>query len=519
MLSHIMSVLPIQVMLLLPEILMSLSALVILILGTLLNNKNNFSYRISSNITIVILLVAFIFIFTDQQQLFAEAKSHLIFSNMLRIDAFTQLFKALVIIAGIVVLVMSVSYSKVDSAFSKPEFPVLLLLSIVGMSLMISANDLMSFYLALELQSLVLYVLASINRDDRFSSEAGIKYFILGAFSSAMILYGSSFIYGIAGGTDFATINATLSTYNVIPIVAIVGLVLILVGLCFKISAVPFHMWTPDVYQGVPTPVTAFFAAAPKIATFAFLIRILNDTFGFIENDWQQITVFVSAASMIVGSVGALMQKNIKRLLAYSSIGHIGYALMAVSSYSQLGVQSLIIYLELYLTMTLGIFAVVLLIRKKETDGISSKKSFIEDISELSGLAKTYPLRAAAIAIFMLSMAGIPPLAGFWGKLFVFKAAIASEMYILAVIGVISSVVACFYYLRIIKVMYFDDVKICLVKYSGKGMVLIVVVATLFNLLFFVYPVPFIQGADSASQVLWQVAGNEVKDLALVVLK
>jgi NADH-quinone oxidoreductase subunit N len=325
---------------------------------------------------------------------------------------------------------------------------VLVLLATLGMLLMISANDMIALYLGLELQSLALYVVAAINRDNLRSTEAGLKYFVLGALSSGMLLYGVSLVYGYTGNTGFEQIAAALGGSER-QLGLVFGLVFVLAGLSFKISAVPFHMWTPDVYEGAPTPVTAFFAAAPKLAAMALLVRVVMGAFEPLAVDWQQIIVFISIASMVLGSFAAIGQRNIKRLMAYSSIGHVGFALVGLASNSQAGVRGVAIYMLIYLVMTLGTFAFVLAMRRKEGN--------VEQIGDLAGLSNTNPVMATILTILMFSLAGIPPLAGFWAKWYVFLAAINAGLYMLAVIGVLASVVGAYYYLRIIKIMWFDE--------------------------------------------------------------
>ncbi len=362
-------------------------------------------------------------------------------------DPFARFMKFLTLLGAAVTLIMSVGFAKAEK-FDKFEFPVLVLLATLGMLLMISANDMLALYLGLELQSLALYVIAAINRDNVRSTEAGLKYFVLGALSSGMLLYGISLVYGYTGHTSFDAIAAALSGGER-QLGLVFGLVFVLAGLCFKISAVPFHMWTPDVYEGAPTPVTAFFAAAPKMAAMALIVRVTMGAFEPIGTDWQQIIVFVSIASMALGAFAAIGQKNIKRLMAYSSIGHMGYALVGLAANSEAGVRGVVIYMLIYLVMTLGTFAFILAMRRKDGN--------VEQISDLAGLSSTNPVMATILTILMFSLAGIPPLAGFWGKWYVFLAAINANLYALAIIGVLASVVGAFYYLRIIKIMWFDE--------------------------------------------------------------
>ena len=364
------------------------------------------------------------------------------------------------------------------------------------MMMMISANDLISLYVGLELQSLPLYVLAAMRRDTVKSSEAGLKYFVLGALSSGLLLYGASLLYGFTGTTEFTALAAAFTESSGHPPLGVIfGLVFLLSGLAFKISAVPFHMWTPDVYEGAPTPVTAFFAAAPKIAAMALLVRVLVGPLEPLTDQWTQIIVFMSLASMILGSFAALNQTNIKRLMAYSSIAHVGFALVGLAAGDVDGVRGVLIYMTIYLFMTIGAFAIILNMRQHDR--------MVEDIGDLAGLAKTHPMMAAAMAIFMFSMAGIPPLAGFFGKLYVFLAAVNAGLYLLAIIGVLTSVVGAFYYLRIVKLMYFDESHEPIDRKVGRDNAIILTATAVFILLFFIYPRPVISAATVASTSLF----------------
>ncbi len=373
------------------------------------------------------------------------------FDGSFRFDAFARFMKMIVLISSAGALLLA-SNDMREGRYLKFEYAVLLLLATAGMLMMISANDLIGLYLALELQSLALYVLAAFKRDDVRSSEAGLKYFVLGALSSGMLLYGASLIYGFTGATNFNDIAAVALTKGAGQNIGLIfGLVFLMVGLAFKISAVPFHMWTPDVYQGAPTPVTALFSAAPKAAAFALLTRVMITAFGGIKPQWQQIIVFLSIASMVLGAVAAIGQTNIKRLLAYSSIGNMGFVLVGLAAASPEGIEGVLIYLATYLVMTLGSFAVVLCMRRDSGP--------VEDIDDLSGLATTNPGMAATMAIMMFSLAGIPPLAGFWGKYYVFLAAVKADLWPLAIIGVVASVIGAFYYIRIVIIMYVNEAK------------------------------------------------------------
>jgi NADH-quinone oxidoreductase subunit N len=406
-----------------------------------------------------------------------------IFDGAFVSDGLTRFLKVLVLVAAALTLLMTMD----DFARAKVmlfEYPVLVLLATLGMVMMISANDLIALYLGLELQSLALYVIAAFKRDDLKSSEAGLKYFVLGALSSGMLLYGASMLYGVTGGTGYATIAAALKTSDMASNIGlIVGLVFVMVGLAFKISAVPFHMWTPDVYEGAPTPVTAFFAGAPKVAAMALLLRFTQGALPAASEQWQQIVIFLSIASMVLGAFAAIGQTNIKRLMAYSSIGHVGFALVALAANNAEGVAGVLIYLTIYVAMTLGTFACILSMRRGDKN--------VEDISELAGLAKTDLRLASILAILMFSLAGIPPLAGFWAKWYAFLPAIKAGLYPLAVIGVIASVIGAFYYLRIIKVMFFDESAKPFEPVEAKALV-VMALSALF-VVFFV--LPFIGGA------------------------
>jgi NADH-quinone oxidoreductase subunit N len=423
--------------LLAPELIIAIGAMVLLMVGVYSSER---SYGIVNALAVLLLIVAggWMLLWPADGQAFGGA-----FVS----DPFARFMKLLTLLGSALTLVMSTGFAR-EQKFDKFEYPVLVLLATLGMLLMISANDMIALYLGLELQSLALYVVAAINRDNLRSTEAGLKYFVLGALSSGMLLYGVSLVYGYTGNTGFEQIAAALGGSER-QLGLVFGLVFVLAGLSFKISAVPFHMWTPDVYEGAPTPVTAFFAAAPKLAAMALLVRVVMGAFEPLAVDWQQIIVFISIASMVLGSFAAIGQRNIKRLMAYSSIGHVGFALVGLASNSQAGVRGVAIYMLIYLVMTLGTFAFVLAMRRKEGN--------VEQIGDLAGLSNTNPVMATILTILMFSLAGIPPLAGFWAKWYVFLAAINAGLYMLAVIGVLASVVGAYYYLRIIKIMWFDE--------------------------------------------------------------
>ncbi|AOF88753.1 NADH-quinone oxidoreductase subunit NuoN [Sinorhizobium sp. RAC02] len=421
-----------------PEIILAIGALALLMIGVFSGERSGTTV---TGLAVALLIISglWLVLATGEGQAYGGA-----FVS----DAFAKFMKVLALIGSITAMVMTVGHARSEQ-LDRFEFPVLIVLSTLGMLLMISANSLLSLYLALELQSLALYVVAAINRDSLRSTEAGLKYFVLGALSSGMLLYGMSLVYGFTGQIGFQEIAAALTAEGR-SLGLVFGLVFILAGLAFKISAVPFHMWTPDVYEGAPTPVTAFFAAAPKVAAMAMLVRIVIEAFEPVVADWQQVIVFISIASMLLGSFAAIGQRNIKRLMAYSSIGHMGYALVGLASGSMAGVRGVALYMLIYMVMTLGTFACILAMRRKEGGNV-------ENIDDLAGLSSTNPFMATVLTILMFSLAGIPPMAGFFAKYFVFMAAIEAHLYALAIIGVLASVVGAYYYLRIIKVMWFDE--------------------------------------------------------------
>ena len=421
-----------------PEIFLAVSAMLLLMYGVFAGEDES---EISGWIGIVLLVATGFFIVNQ-----GDATAQLADGAVI-VDPFARFMKLLILAGSAFALILSFDYLR-SAKILKFEFPVLVLLSTVGMMLMASANNLISLYLALELQSLALYVLAAFRRDSVFSAEAGLKYFVLGALSSGLLLYGCSLVYGFTGTTSFAGIASVLAGSER-SIGLIFGLVFIMAGVAFKLSAVPFHMWTPDVYQGAPTPVTAFLAAGPKVAAFAMLIRLVQDAFPAAASDWKQIVIAISVGSMVLGAFAAIGQTNIKRLMAYSSIGHVGYALVGLSTGTPEGIQGVLIYLAIYVPMTLGTFACILAMRRGDT--------YIEDIAELSGLSRRQPMLAFMLAMLLFSMAGIPPLAGFFAKFYVFLAAIQSGLFWLAVVGVVTSVISAFYYLAIISKMYFQE--------------------------------------------------------------
>ena len=420
-----------------PELILAVGAMVLLMIGVYSGERANTTV---SGLAVAVLIGAGAWMLV----MGADGSA---FGGAFISDPFARFMKLLSLVGSLVTLVMSVGFARAEK-FDKFEYPILILLSTLGMMLMISASNMLTLYLGLELQSLAIYVLAAINRDSAKATEAGLKYFVLGALSSGMLLYGISLVYGYTGNTGFAEIAAALGGAER-QLGLVFGLVFVLAGLAFKISAVPFHMWTPDVYEGAPTPITAFIAAAPKMAAMALVVRVTMGAFEPIAADWQQIVVFLSIASMVLGAFAAIGQRNIKRLMAYSSIGHMGFALVGLAANTEAGVRGVAIYMLIYLVMTLGSFAFILGMRRKD--------GHVEQIDDLAGLSTTNPVMAAIFTLLMFSLAGIPPLAGFWAKWYVFLAAIDAGLITLAVIGVLASVVGAYYYLRIIKIMWFDE--------------------------------------------------------------
>ena len=451
---------------LLPEIFLTLSIFSLLMIGVFLKNSFNLIFNLSS--IIIIITIAIIFNRPNiEEKIFLDSFTR---------DAFSNFFKILILISSLFVLNTSKNYI-IDKKLDKFEYPIIILLSILGMFFMVSSNDIIVFYLGLELQSLSLYILASIDRDNLKSSESGIKYFILSALSSGLLLYGCSLLYGFSGSTNFDLIANELNKEN---IGAVFAMVFILVGLAFKISAVPFHMWTPDVYEGAPTSITSYFAVVPKVAGLAVLIKFMFIPFSNILSEWQTIIIFISIASMILGAVAAISQKNIKRLLAYSSIGHIGYALAGVATGNISGYQSAIVYISIYVIMNIGIFSCLYLLKK---DG-----EYKENISDLSGVSKKHPLLAISFLIILFSLAGIPPLGGFFAKFYVFSAVLEQQMYTLAIIGLLTTVISAFYYLKIIKIIYFDDSVITFDAVKNKKAQASILISCSILLTFFLYP-------------------------------
>tara|TARA_R100000005_G_scaffold90521_2_gene61947 strand:- start:2903 stop:4342 length:1440 start_codon:yes stop_codon:yes gene_type:complete len=469
----------------LPEIFLAVTAMALLMIGAFRGNK---STSLISWLSVLAFVVTGVLV-----QIEAQA-SVTAFGGLYRDDAFGIFMKTLCLGASAFAIIMSIDYNRREK-LARFEFPILIVIATLGMMVMISANDLMSVYLGIELMSLSLYVTAAFKRDSVRSTEAGLKYFVLGALSSGMLLYGMSLIYGFTGTTNFDTLAGLfVAGREGMDLGLLIGLVFLIAGLAFKVSAVPFHMWTPDVYEGVPTPVTSFFAAAPKVAAIALFLRVFISPFGEMVAQWQQIIVFISVASMILGAFAAINQKNIKRLMAYSSIGHIGYALVGLAAGTEEGVRGVLIYMAIYVVMNVGTFACILSMRHR--DGM------VEDISELAGLSKTQPYMAFAFLLFMFSLAGIPPLAGFFGKFYIFVAAINAGLIPLAVIGLVTSVVGAFYYLRIVKIIYFDDAAEGF-EPSSRTQTVIMTASALFVGLFVLFPAPLLEGASAAAAVLF----------------
>lgn len=485
--------------LVMPELFLAVMTLVLLLLGVTGGNERTPLLTFGS---ILVLAMTSVFVCGQGQA------GHVALAGLYVANGFTTMAKLLVLLGSALVLIMASDWIS-DKRHMKYEYALLVLLASLGMMVLVSSGSLLTLYMGLELMSLPLYVLAAFDRDAVKSTEAGLKYFVLGSLASGMMLFGISLVYGFSGTIDMAQLaqmfaasaDATVGDAGgdvaasvQVPAGLLLGMVLMLVGFFFKVSAAPFHMWTPDVYEGAPTPVTALFAMAPKVAGLVILTRVLIGPFGDMQAYWQQILIGVSVVTMAVGAFGAIMQTNIKRLLAYSSIGHVGYALIGIAAGSAAGASGVLIYLAIYLAMSAGAFCCVLMMRRKG--------EYIESISDLSGLSQTRPMLAMWLAIFMFSMAGIPPLAGFFGKMYIFLAAVEAGLYWLAVAGVLASVVAAFYYLKVVKVMYFDEARPAFDANHAGGMQLVLLASGLFVLLFFLYPTPLVAYAQAAAQAL-----------------
>ncbi len=468
-----------------PELLLAAGALVLVLIGAFRGDRAAF---LVNALAILLLVAAMVLV------LLVPNEERVTFAGSFVVDQYARYLKVLTLFGAAIALSMCFEYLKVER-LDRFEFSILIVLSTLGMMMMISANDLIALYIGLELQSLALYVIAAIQRDNIKSTEAGLKYFALGALSSGMLLYGASLIYGFTGSVAFAAIAGQVATTPSTGL--IFGLVFLLAGLAFKISAVPFHMWTPDVYEGAPTPVTSFFAAAPKVAAMAILVRVVIEAFPGITHQWQQIIVFISLGSMVLGAFAAIGQTNIKRLMAYSSIGHMGYALVGLAAGTANGVRGVLLYMAVYVVMSLGTFALILGMRR---DG-----QLVENIDDLSGLSRTSPWRAFALASLLFSLAGIPPLGGFFAKYFVFAAAIETgifALYVLAVLGVLASVVGAFYYLRIVKMMYFDEAKPAFQPMASE-LRIVLAGSAVFVIAFAVIAGPLIRAAEAAAKSLF----------------
>ena len=470
-----------QLLPVMPEIVLALGAMVLLMLG---------AFRGQGTTALVTGLAVCLLIVVGVLELMLPSGKLVTFGGSFIVDDFARFLKIVTLIGSIATLLLSRGFLSEPSS-RMFEYSILVVLSTLGMMVLISAGDLIMLYLGLELMSLALYVVAASNRDNVKSTEAGLKYFVLGALSSGMLLYGASLIYGFTGTISFAGIAAVAKAGN---LGLVFGIVFLLAGLCFKVSAVPFHMWTPDVYEGAPTPVTTFFASAPKVAAMAVFVRAAMTAFPGIVTEWQQIVVFVSIASMVLGAFAAIGQTNIKRLMGYSSIGHMGYALVGLAAGTPEGAEGVLVYLAIYVAMTVGAFTVIIAMKRNG--------QAVEEIRDFAGLSRTNPVLAFFFAMFLFSLAGVPPLAGFFGKFYVFVAAIKAGLFTLAVIGVLTSVVGAFYYLSIVKVMYFDEP---LPKLDSPRVELRTVLAVtgLFNILFFVYPGPLVSFATAAAKSLF----------------
>jgi NADH-quinone oxidoreductase subunit N len=467
----------------LPELVLSIVGMAILLFGVLRSGENSF---LASMFTLGGFLLAAILV--------ASGTPGVGFHGQFVVDPFSMFMKELLLAGAALALILSLDFNRLEG-LARFEFPVLMLFAVVGMMIMTSAFNMMTLYLGLELQSLSLYVLAAFARDDLRSTEAGLKYFVLGALSSGLLLYGISLVYGFSGTMDFAALARLLAKPEAASSGLIIGVVFIVAGLIFKISAVPFHMWTPDVYEGAPTSVTAFLSTAPKVAAMALVLRVMATPFGHLVGSWQQLIILVSLASMILGALAAIGQTNIKRLMAYSSIGHMGYALIGLAAGTPDGIRGVLVYMIVYVFMSAGSLACII--------GMRRRGHAVEQISELAGLSRTDPGLALAFAVFMFSMAGIPPLSGFFGKLYVFLAAVQSGLWALAIIGVLTSVVGAFYYVRVVKVMYFDAPADAFDR-RPASLSFVAAVTALFTTFFFIFPAPFVGAAQAAAKALFQ---------------
>ncbi|WP_157879384.1 NADH-quinone oxidoreductase subunit NuoN [Pararhodospirillum photometricum] len=488
---------PLALMPALPEVLMAFLGMGLLMVGVF--RKGDTAPYVCRAVLVGLALVAALVV---SQPGWREPM--LAFGGLFINDGFARFAKLLTLAGAAATLLLALGWLQREKDL-RFEFPILVVFATLGMMIMISAHDLMTLYLGVELQSLALYVIAAYQRDNTRSTEAGVKYFVLGALASGLLLYGMTLVYGFAGTTNFDGL-AEVAKAGPASMGVVIGLVFIIAGLAFKVSAVPFHMWTPDVYEGAPTPVTAFFAVAPKVAALALFARVLMDPFGAYVADWQRILVLIALLSMGLGSFAAIAQTNIKRMMAYSSIGHVGFALVGLAAGTTEGIRGLLIYLGIYVVMNVGTFALIVSMRRQG--------QMVESINDLKGLARTQPLNALAMSLFMFSMAGIPPLAGFFGKFYVFMAAINSGLYTLAILGVLASVVGAFYYLRIVKLMYFDEVVEPLDVITGVVPRSMILGGATAMLLFFLVPNILLAGAQRAAEVLTGVEAIDMRGLA-----
>jgi len=472
-----------------PEIFLACVAMGLLMVGVFRTGEAEAAHLVWP-LAVMALVVALFLLLVD------DAEPAVTFAGQFVTDGFAVYLKVLILVGAGLCLMMSPSFMQREG-IERFEYPVLVLFTTVGMMMMISANSLLSLYIGLELHSLPLYVMTAFHRDQIRSTEAGLKYFVLGALASGLLLYGCSLVYGFTGTLSFdglAQVFQSVDGSRTISLGVLIGIVFIAAGLAFKLAAVPFHMWTPDVYEGAPTPVTAFIAAAPKVAAIGLTLRVLYQPFGEWAADWQQIVVFIAVASMLLGSFAAIGQTNVKRLLAYSGIGHIGFALVGLAAGTEDGVYSVLVYMTIYMIMTIGAFGCVMAMRRHG--------QAVEEVADLAGLGRNQPMLAAALAIFMFSMAGIPPLAGFFAKLYVFLAAVQADMVPLAVIGLLASVVGAFYYIRVVKVMYFDDPNEAFDQPMGREISIIVAATAVFNVVFCLLPSPLLNQAKAAAAAL-----------------
>jgi len=466
-----------------PEIVLAICAIAILLYGVMQKQEAAF---VSTMLALGALLLTGVLVL--------GTPDGTAYRGLFVVDGFGTFMKLLILTGAGLSIILALDYNKHEN-ISRFEFPVLVMLSTVGMMIMCSTNSLMTLYLGLELQSLALYVLCAFARDDLRSAESGLKFFVLGALASGLVLYGISLAYGFSGTMQFQELAAAVISPAGVSPGLVVGLVFIVAGLAFKLSAVPFHMWTPDVYEGAPTPVTAFMSTAPKVAAIALLLRALEIPFGHITSQWTGLIVLVSLGSMLLGALAAIGQTNIKRLMAYSSIGHMGYALVGLAVGTAEGVRGVLVYMATYVFMSAGVFACIIAMRRRGRA--------LEQISDLGGLSRTDPAMALAMAVFMWSMAGLPPFSGFFGKLYVFLPAVQAGYWTLAIVGILTSAVGLFYYLRVIKVMYVDPA-VPAFDVRTPSLTFVLGVGAIVTALFFLVPAPIVNAAERAAQVLFR---------------